>query len=100
MLSIGPQLENVWGAILYSLLVICLSNYGMDSATGNKRHPPPQLPLCPFLSVHTHTKTLTHGLQLFAPCTDASAKLNGRFSDSRRVVSAGQGLCVRADERV
>lgn len=50
MPSIGLQLENVWGAILYSLLVICLSNYGMDSATGNKRGP---------FKAHTHTHAHT-----------------------------------------
>lgn len=87
MPSIGLQLANVWGAILYSLLVICLSNYGMDSATGNKRGPP--------LSGGTHTNT---HFQLFAPCTDASSKLNGRFSDSRRVVPARHGLCVCSGE--
>lgn len=92
MPSIGLQLENVWGAILYSLLVICLSNYGMDSAIGNKRLPSSLL--SHLLSVHT-VQTLT--LQDLAPTP--LSKLNGKFSDSRRVASARQGQCLREKER-
>ena len=66
MPSIGLQLENVWGAILYSLLVICLSNYGMDSATGNKRGPfNAHTGKHAHISTHARTHTHTHTHTLF-----------------------------------